>query len=48
MSDSRVAKCPFCGKLYKTYNMTTRDQSCCPSCERKADEEMRKQEKEGQ
>lgn len=41
MSESRVAKCPFCGKLYKTYSMIVRDQSCCPECEARAEDAIR-------
>lgn len=43
-----IAKCPFCGKLYKIYNYTVVDQSACPKCIKEAEKfkEERKQMKE--
>jgi len=40
MSDSKVMRCPFCRRLYKTYSMMVGDQSCCPACRIEAEKNM--------
>lgn len=47
MNDGIVQKCPFCGKLYRTYSMMVGDQSCCPECRRQADENFKTEWKQG-
>lgn len=34
----RTIKCPICGKSYKVYAHYAGDQSACPDCVRKAEE----------
>lgn len=41
--NSKVVKCHLCGTLYKTYLHMVGDQSCCPACRRKADQNERKE-----
>lgn len=42
MSLEQVVKCRFCGELYKFYPFSAADQSACPSCVKKAEENMNK------
>ncbi len=39
-STSQVAKCRFCGQLFRFYMFTAADQSGCPACVAKADANM--------
>lgn len=32
MTEPRVEKCRFCGRLYEVASHMVGDQSCCPSC----------------
>lgn len=41
MSEPFVVKCPLCGKLYKFVPYNVVDQSACPDCVRKAEENMK-------
>ena len=40
--NGQTVKCRICGDPYKVYNMTVADQSACPTCVRKAEDNMRK------
>ena len=41
--DSKVVKCPICGKLYKIIKYgIVGDQSVCPGCRNEAESNMRK------
>lgn len=36
----RTVKCPICGEPYKTMPFYSGDQSACPKCRKKAEENM--------
>lgn len=38
----QTVKCPICGEPYKIYPFMSGDQSACPSCRERAEENMRK------
>jgi sarcosine oxidase delta subunit len=45
MNGERRIKCPICGEPYKVYMFTVADQSACPRCVRKAEQNSGKWDK---
>jgi len=41
MNGETTVACKICGQPYKVYNMYAGDQSACPSCRAKAEQNMR-------
>ena len=43
MMNEKIVKCPICGKPYVIMSLYAGNQSACPECVRKAEENMRKE-----
>ncbi len=41
MSEDKTVKCPICGEPYKVMMFYAGDQSACPKCRNKAEDNMR-------
>ena len=41
MNDSKIIKCPVCGRPYRVYMFYAGDQSACPECRKKTEKTLR-------